>query len=585
MAATISNPVQAAVHNSNENCYKSSELLVKFKTGNDKKTDKVLKEIGAKILEILPKIKVSRIKLPKEINLFEIKKRLQNLPFVNFAEPNYLQKTTKWAPSDPKWYAQWALKKIKVAPAWSIETGDKSVIIAIIDTGVSLDHPDLKSKIVPGFDFVDNDKTPNDTEGHGTHCAGIAAAKTNNKTGVAGVCPNCSIMAVRVIGPDGVGMVSDVSNGIIWAADHGAKVISLSLGSPSSTLTQKEAIDYAEKKGAIVIAAAGNDGVSTPFYPAYYKETLAVGASEKDDTKAAFSNFGSWVNVAAPGTSIMSTMPEKQYTYKSGTSMAAPFVAGLAGLIYSHLKQEATPLRVRNIIENTADNAGSWTSKGRINVYAALRSIKKVHSAPASEPASSTKNTTVKSTKKPSPYRGYSVTGYTLLKGHVTKSPQNSVVKKDNILLVLKSTTYGRHRELDYAFTSKVPPENYKSLKIVLKGKYYMSKAPVTAWLWNWKNNKWDKTGKHYLATKSTTVQFEKENPAPYINRQGIIKIKFSRETHLWQTFETGIDYVRIIPLSTDSKTAQIKEIAAPFEKTKTKKIKKAINPFLKMKN
>jgi thermitase len=230
----------------------------------------------------------------------------------------------------------------------------------------------LSGKVVRGYDYVDNDWDPYDGNGHGTHAAGIAAAITNNTRGIAGMAPDAKIYAVRVLDDSGSGTLQNVANGIIHAADNGADVISLSLGSPNDSITLKEAVDYAWNKGVVVVAAAGNDGSSQPAYPAYYSNAIAVAATDSDESKASFSNYGSWVDVAAPGVNIYSTYTDSSYASLSGTSMATPHVAGLAGLLDA---QGRSASEIRATIENTADpisGTGTYWSKGRINAYRAV---------------------------------------------------------------------------------------------------------------------------------------------------------------------------------------------------------------------
>ncbi len=212
-----------------------------------------------------------------------------------------------------------------------------------------------------------------DLNGHGTHVAGTAAAETNNSRGVAGMAPNTDILAVRVLDANGGGSLADIADGIRYAADTGAEVINLSLGCNCDTKTLEDAVNYAWNKGSVLIAAAGNDGVSTTFEPASYSNVIAVAAVDRYDNLASFSNYGSWVDVAAPGVDIASTYPDNRYVYLSGTSMASPHVAVLVGLLAGQGRNNS---QVRAAIENTADNisgTGYYFSHGRINSYNAVR--------------------------------------------------------------------------------------------------------------------------------------------------------------------------------------------------------------------
>ncbi|CAM5312029.1 hypothetical protein GCM10010329_59600 [Streptomyces spiroverticillatus] len=271
------------------------------------------------------------------------------------------------ATPDPMRGKQWALDDIKLLDAWKTTKGDDTVI-AVVDTGADLKHPDLKGRFVDGHDFVDNDDDPTDENGHGTHVSGIAAAATDNGIGIAGGAPGAKIMPVRVLGADGSGTNANITKGILWAADHGADVINLSLGE-SGLMARllkggvlNPAIAAAHKKGAVVVAAAGNDGtVLQPYKP--QTPVLVVGASGPADKPADFSNFGAQDAVSAPGVKILSTLPtyETQETKKNtsgygtldGTSMAAPYVSAVAALLHH---QGRTPDQIMTAIRSTARN-------------------------------------------------------------------------------------------------------------------------------------------------------------------------------------------------------------------------------------
>lgn len=280
-------------------------------------------------------------------------------------------------PNDPYLDREWGLSKIQATRAWDITKGSSDIRIAILDTGIDLEHPDLAGKIVASINFTDSPTADANGQSHATHVAGIAAAITNNSTGVAGLGRNCSLMNVKVLGDNGYGYYSWIAQGIIWAADNGADVINLSLGGSTASTTLDSAVDYAWSKGAVVVCAAGNNGSTTPFYPAYCTNAIAVAASNVNDTLESWSNHGSWVEVAAPGSSIYATIPDNQYAYKSGTSMASPHVAGLAGLVFSVAGDTNGNGRVndevRSRIEATCDSVGVDVAYGRINAYKAVQ--------------------------------------------------------------------------------------------------------------------------------------------------------------------------------------------------------------------
>jgi thermitase len=293
-------------------------------------------------------------------------------PKVAYAEPNYLCQVIG-DPDDQYFGRQWGMSKVEAPQAWDVTTGSSGTNIAILDTGVDEDHPDLAGKVVTNANFS-NSSTPDDRYGHGTHVAGIAAASTNNGIGVAGLGHDATIMNVKVLDDNGSGYYSWVANGIIWAADNGAEVINLSLGGRSYSQILEDAVKYAWSKGVVIVASAGNSGNSVPNYPAYLSDCLAVAATDINDQLPYWSSRGDWVDIAAPGMSIYSSL---RYGYMSGTSMAAPHAAGLAGLIFTMVTDEnANGLlndEVRARIEATADDIGvPGTGTGRIN---ALRAV------------------------------------------------------------------------------------------------------------------------------------------------------------------------------------------------------------------
>jgi thermitase len=367
-------PKQPAVKvNLEKGSYVKGEVIVKFKNSTSTSVKgNALKEVGAAETVDSDGVK-SDFKVLKVGNVEAAAKALSKNPNVEYAEPNYNFSAT-WTPNDTYYQGyQYGPQNTYTNSAWDYTRGSSGQEIAVLDTGVDYNHPDLDGKTIRGYDFVDNDYYPMDLNGHGTHVAGTAAAETNNGTGIAGMAPNTKILAVRVLDASGNGSLADIADGIRYAADTGAEVINLSLGCDCSTTTLKNAVDYAWNKGSVVIAAAGNDGVSTTFEPASYSNVIAVGAVDSRDRKASFSNYGSWVDVTAPGVDIAATVPNNGYAYMSGTSMASPHVAGLAGLLAS---QGRSNVQIRAAIEQTADpisGTGTYFQHGRINSYDAVR--------------------------------------------------------------------------------------------------------------------------------------------------------------------------------------------------------------------
>ena len=298
---------------------------------------------------------------------------LKHSIFVEYAEEDF-PATSFVTPNDPEYANQWGLTKIDAANGWEVSRGADTVTIAIVDTGIKYNHPDLQGKIDKSVNCTQTNcplYQSTDPDGHGTHVAGIAASLTDNNLGVAGVAWNTKLMSVKVLDDNGRGYYSWISNGIIWAADNGADVINLSLGGTSYSSTLENAVNYAWNNGVIIAAAAGNSGSSQATYPAYHQKVIAVGATDNNDARANFSNYGSWVDVAAPGVSIYSTY-KNGYAYLSGTSMSTPFVTGLAALVKSQ-NPGFSNTEIRNRIETSSVKlSGSNWIYGRIDICAAL---------------------------------------------------------------------------------------------------------------------------------------------------------------------------------------------------------------------
>jgi thermitase len=312
--------------------------------------------VGGRLVSSLPQLGAFLVELPEGAPpLPDALDRLRSEAGVRSAvrlhELHIFETAPLAAASDPLQSSQWHLGKISAPTAWAAAASADNVVIAIVDTGVDYTHPDLAGKVTLGPDIAEADSDPMDTQGHGTHVAGIAAAVAGNGVGGSGVCPSCRLLAVKVF-PDGSGSASDydVAQGIIWAADNGADVVNLSLGGPGGSTTLRDAVDYAWSRGVVVVAAAGNSGNGTTQYPAAYPNAIAVAATTSYDTRASFSTYGSWVDIAAPGSSILSTVRGGSYQAWSGTSMAAPVVAGAAGLAFAGLAG-ATSISVRAALE------------------------------------------------------------------------------------------------------------------------------------------------------------------------------------------------------------------------------------------
>jgi len=300
-------------------------------------------------------------------------------------------------PTDPLWSKQWFARRVSAPRAWQVTTGAKGPIVAVLDTGVQARHPDLRGRVLPGWNFVANSSVTKDDGDHGTPAAGIIAAAGNNGVGVAGMCWKCRILPVKVLNASGGGTWSNISAGIIWAANNGANVINLSLGGASGTTVLRDAIDYAVAKGVVVVAAAGNASTTKKFYPAAYPGVISVAGTTSADKIYNFSNRGSWVRIAAPGCTHTTSIGSKWRSF-CGTSAAAPVVSGIAALVLSRTPN-ATKRQVENALLSTAVPIGTVIGGGRVDAGGAIRKLSPLTDAVAPEPTPSTAPT---ATPKPS---------------------------------------------------------------------------------------------------------------------------------------------------------------------------------------
>jgi thermitase len=292
-----------------------------------------------------------------------------------YIQPNFKYKAN-FIPNDLYWNQQWGPTKIGADYAWDVQLGDSDVLVAVIDTGVDWNHPDLVANYVAlGNDWVNNDTDPMDDHGHGTHCTGVIAASINNTVGIAGMA-QVRIMAEKGLDQYGEGYDDDLAKAIIHAVEQGADILSNSWGGYEYSNLLHDAVMYAYENGVLVVAAAGNNAWNVKSFPADYEEVIAVTATNESDDPASFTNFGDWVELAAPGVNIYSTVYDDGYTYMSGTSMACPYVSGVAALVWSQFPN-TTRDWVRLWLRYTADDLGDlgfdvYYGYGRINAEKAV---------------------------------------------------------------------------------------------------------------------------------------------------------------------------------------------------------------------
>jgi len=372
-------------------------------------------------------LRVYRVEFPEGFDAMRALRAYAAAPHVEYVELNRFQHVMR-LPDDERFREQWALRNtgqtggtpgadIHATAAWDTETGGREIVVAVIDSGVDYTHPDLAGNIwinedeipdngidddgngytddVRGWDFVDvdprilwpgedagpPDNDPMDFLGHGTHCSGIISAVTDNAYGVAGVVWHCRIMPLRAgfATRSGAGVleVEDISSATIYAAMNGAHVMNMSFGSNWPSPTQYLALRYAVAKGVVPVAAAGNAAVDETHFPAAYPEVIAVIATDHDDHRSYFSNFGHWCDLAAPGSRILSTLPRDRFQAASGTSMAAPHVSGGIAMLRSH-EPAFTPRDVQAVLLQSADDLGppgfdAAYAFGRMNLERALK--------------------------------------------------------------------------------------------------------------------------------------------------------------------------------------------------------------------
>jgi subtilisin family serine protease len=326
LAPTVDSPTQV---------YSPDEVLVRLDPSiSHDEVLACLAGIGASVRSEIPELNVLTLQVPVG-TVMDSLVLVKTCSGVLDAGPNYYMDVSSVIPNDPAFQLnlQPGLLDIQAPQGWDYNTGAPWIVIAIVDTGIDNTHSDLAGKIVPGFNFLNPGLFPLDDNGHGSEVAGIAAAMTDNGIGVAGVSWGARIMPVKVLNSSGVGTISDIAAGIRWAVDNGAQVINLSLGGTNTLPVLEDAINYAYSKGVIVVAASGKTGTDVVDYPAIYPHVIGVGAVDNADNRAVFSNFGLGLDVVAPGVEIYSTTIGNAYTRQSGTSMAAPYVSGLAAIL------------------------------------------------------------------------------------------------------------------------------------------------------------------------------------------------------------------------------------------------------------
>lgn len=375
----------AAAEPGREPGLKEDEVLVGVDATTDDYEGTVARHVPgrARVVHSNDRLRYVAVKFPSQANEGARENFIEAITrqeHIRYAEPNATFEAHAFTPNDPRYSDQYAPTMVGCEEAWATTLGDSSITISIIDQGVQYDHLNLESNMDGsvednGYDFVHDRSDPypvNEGENHGTHVGGIAAGGTNNETGHAGI-SNCSMLSARALDENGGGSLSDIADAITWSADQGVEIINLSLGGGGYTTTMQNAVSYAEGQGSLLVAAAGNDFGGSVSYPAAYEACLAISALDPDGSLANYSNTGPEIELCAPGSTVLSTVTFDDYDQFSGTSMASPVVAGVAGLTRSEWELDNADLRMH--LTATATDIGlpeEQQGAGRVNANAAV---------------------------------------------------------------------------------------------------------------------------------------------------------------------------------------------------------------------
>lgn len=356
----------------------SRRILVQPKKGvNDSEVASVLSGHGAKTISKITALNIHIVELPENANEKAIAALIAHNPKFEFAEVDGMVQPNASA-NDPYYSSAWHLQKIQAPLAWDVSLGD-GVVIGILDSGVDGTHPDLVGKMVAGYNFYDNNTDTTDVHGHGTACAGAAAASSNNGIGVTGVSWNSKIMPLRISDTAGVGYWSMMASGITWAADHGARVVSLSYASMQTSSAVASAAAYMQNKGGCTVIAMSNTG-ALESTPNNQTEIFVTATSDSNDTFASWSTFGPSADISAPGYGIWTTQRGGTYGSWWGTSFSTPIVAGVVALMMS-ANPNLPGQQIQSLLYQNADDLGAlgwdqYYGHGRVNAVRAVTAAK-----------------------------------------------------------------------------------------------------------------------------------------------------------------------------------------------------------------
>jgi subtilisin family serine protease len=484
------------------------EVIVRFIKGITKEQiEKFHKEKGTQTLKGYEKIGVHRLKIPDTESVQEfIEKHLTDSKQA-YIEPVFLTQKQAVLANDPSFEYQWALPQIQADKAWEINNGSPDIIVAVIDTGVDISHPDLENKVIPGIDIVNGSSTGTDDNGHGTYVAGIIAAESNNSIGIAGISWHSKVMPVKVLNSYGEGTYSDLIEGIIYAVDNGARVINLSLGGYSYSQFLADAIQYAHSNRVIIVAAGGNENTDESLYPASYPNVIGVSATDSSDLRWSSSNYGNHITLSAPGVGVLSTQKDNGYVEATGTSISTAHVSGVAALILSK-NPDFSNTQAENILFQTADDLGDegWDNFygfGRVNAFKAIEKASiEVHDVAVT---------------------GINVEPETFSVGETTKivvmvENQGTFIERD---LLVKVSVNGEAVRKEQSISEIYPGEK---------------KAVSFDWV--------PKTDESAIISAEVTVAEDEDvsdnkltRMLYFVEKEGVVTIKFEIKTHRWITY------------------------------------------------
>lgn len=490
--------------------YVEDEIYVKFAnyangrplSGTMKKF--ILSKVGAEEKAFYPQIGWSRVKLNARGKVEAAVATLEKERYVRDAEPVFLREAVA-TPNDPLYVQQKWLRPIQAPAAWDLFKGSDSIVVGILDTGVQLDHPDLENKLVPGEDLVTLDGDPSDDNGHGTLVAGLVGADTDNGVGVAGTDWNALLMPLKI---NMGGGISHSVEGILYAADNGCQVINMSYRGFFRSQVEQDAINYAFARQVIPVAAAGNDSLKdTVAYPAGLDNVLSVAASDDNDNQAGFTNYGDWVDVAAPGVATLCTALGSGYSSPSGTSMSSPVTAGVASLVLGYSPTGTTNAQVIDYIKRGADNIGDFIKDGRVNALKSLQLVPKFQD------------------------RNYGIVGMETLMGTHTAGAGPDLSALDSSVAMFAATKQQTMRS-PAAFTAltydvSTDASQIEDLKVTLNAFVNANRVTQMIYVWDPSLNRWRFLRAFPVSTLSASVDNEAKisNAARYIDGNGHFKI------------------------------------------------------------